>query len=169
MGNFKKIKDLNLAEYLVLEFLINNPNFFEDNTDEFCKIENILLSLETNGYLRIISNEEVIVTEKGNNLFSTKLDKSAQELLDYFNELKKEHFKSKTPYRLKTYKSVINERLSEFSLETLKGMLKFMFQKWKNSDMEQYLVPNTLFRASKTPNYVEMYERANNDETLNRM
>lgn len=170
MNNYKKQKDLNLAQYLLLEFLVNNSNFFEDNSDEFCKIESFLLSLETNGYLRIISNEEIVLTEKSKLLFSNaKNDKYAQELLDYFNELKKEHFKSKTPYRLKTYKSVINERLSEFSLETLKGMLKFMFQKWKNSDMEQYLVPNTLFRASKTPNYVEMYERANNDETLNRM
>jgi hypothetical protein len=85
MENFKKVKDLNLAQYLVLEFLVNNPNFFEDNSDEFCKIENILLSLETNNYIRIISNEEIVLTEKSKLLF--KEEKWNKDLFEKFWEV----------------------------------------------------------------------------------
>jgi uncharacterized phage protein (TIGR02220 family) len=153
--------NLNLQEFLLLEFLVDNPNFFDDSefSHEYQNCITTLMNLEMRGYLRRLGDPVIVLTDKAIDLFTDKKDGPGKEVLEYFNKLKEKYFNTKRPLKYQTYKSIILARLIDYNTDTIKKTLDYMFSKWYGTDMQQYLHPDTLFRASKMPKYVEDMER----------
>ena len=81
---------------------------------------------------------------KGNNISSnnTSNNNIYSAVIDFLNEKTGQHYKSSTP---KT-RNLINARVNEgFILEDFKKVIKKKTDEWKNTKMEMYLRPETLF------------------------
>lgn len=88
---------------------------------------------------------DIIKTDIDNNKLSI-----CKEILDYLNEKTGKNFKSTT----KTHQKFIIARLNEgYKLEDFKYVVDVMCAKWKFTDYEQYLQPQTLF-GNKMDNYL---------------
>lgn len=73
-----------------------------------------------------------------------------KEILDYLNEKTGKNFKSTT----KAHQKFIIARLNEgYKLEDFKYVVDVMYARWKFTDYEQYLQPQTLF-GNKMDNYL---------------
>lgn len=73
-----------------------------------------------------------------------------KEVLDYLNEKTGKNFKSTT----KAHQKFIIARLNEgYKLEDFKYVVDVMYARWKFTDYEQYLQPQTLF-GNKMDNYL---------------
>jgi len=82
------------------------------------------------------------------------------QIIDHFNKTLNRQIKLTT-----SRKQQINGRIKEgYSLEDFKKVIDTMNRKWRGTEMEQYLTPDTLFRASKFPKYREM---ADNNKSIN--
>jgi len=79
MENFKKCKGLNILEYLLLKWLVDNNDFFNEWEGQRNDCMSILKNLEMKDYLRLV-NGDIILSEKALSIFSSKKDN------DKFNE-----------------------------------------------------------------------------------
>ena len=84
-------------------------------------------------------------TENNNNIFLI-----CQEVISYLNLKSKKNFKVDTA----SHQKFIKARLKEgYVLEDFKKVVDIMVAKWKGTDYEQYLQPQTLF-GNKMDNYL---------------
>jgi len=84
-------------------------------------------------------------TENNNNIFLI-----CQEVISYLNLKAKKNFKVDTA----SHQKFIKARLKEgYVLEDFKKVVDIMVAKWKGTDYEQYLQPQTLF-GNKMDNYL---------------
>lgn len=84
-------------------------------------------------------------TENNNNIFLI-----CQEVISYLNLKAKKNFKVNTA----SHQKFIKARLKEgYVLEDFKKVVDIMVAKWKGTDYEQYLQPQTLF-GNKMDNYL---------------
>lgn len=155
---FNKVEELSLTEFLLLCVLYEDPSIY--NYGMIGEEETIKI-LEDFGYIRII-DDICIMDSKAINLFeSNPLVKKAKEILDYMNELKSSI--SKRPFSYNTHGKDILARLGEKNqVDEIKHMLKFMYNKWIGTDMQDYLRPSTLFNKTKFYNYMEQAEMGKN-------
>lgn len=80
-----------------------------------------------------------------------ELNRNIDEIINHLNDRAKRLFKLNTiPYR-----RAIADRLKQEDVETIKLMIDYRVAEWWGTEMEKYLTPDTLFRASKFPKYVE--------------
>lgn len=89
-----------------------------------------------------------------NDIRKTDIDNNklliCKEILDYLNEKTGKNFKSTT----KAHQKFIIARLNEgYKLEDFKYVVDVMYARWKFTDYEQYLQPQTLF-GNKMDNYL---------------
>lgn len=125
--------------------------------------------LVSNGYLIKVGSETFIETNKLKELFVTKSDASsleAKEVLDYLNLKLKEEYPNKKGF-LATDSNLkfINGRLNEcYTVEDLKSVIDTMISKWKGTNMEMYLRPETLFNATKFQTYINNVEDCSSDD-----
>lgn len=77
------------------------------------------------------------------------------EIIDYLNN----KLGKKFTYRNKNYNSKINARLEEgFTVDDFKTVIDKKYSKWKGTEFEKYLDPDTLFAPSKFEKYLNETE-----------
>ena len=104
-------------------------------------VENTLSEVQK---VHTIKNENT-KTENNNNIFLI-----CQEVISYLNLKAKKNFKVDTA----SHQKFIKARLKEgYVLEDFKKVVDIMVAKWKGTDYEQYLQPQTLF-GNKMDNYL---------------
>lgn len=87
--------------------------------------------------------------------YSISLSESIKEIIDYLNT----KCNKKYTYRNKSYNSKIHARLKEgFTVEDFKTVIDKKYTKWKGTEYEQYLNPDTLFAPSKFEKYLNETE-----------
>lgn len=79
-----------------------------------------------------------------------QLDDDARHLLGFLNDTCRAQFKY-VPANLNLIKARLKEH--DVTVEGVEQMIRRQFKKWSGTDMEEYLRPSTLFRASKFVNY----------------
>lgn len=113
---------------------------------------------------RYSKNEQDPIAQKSkenitsiNNINSEVDKESKRDRFDYdkfiswFNEITRRNFSSKA-----LFKKYINARLNEgFTKEDIAKVVTFKASKWKDTEMKEYLRPNTLFALSHFDNYLQ--------------
>lgn len=113
---------------------------------------------------RYSKNEQDPIAQKSkenitsiNNINSEVDKESKRDRFDYdkfiswFNEITGRNFSSKA-----LFKKYINARLNEgFTKEDIAKVVTFKAGKWKDTEMKEYLRPNTLFALSHFDNYLQ--------------
>ena len=113
---------------------------------------------------RYSKNEQDPIAQKSkenitsiNNINSEVDKESKKDRFDYdkfiswFNEITGRSFSSKA-----LFKKYINARLNEgFTKEDIAKVVTFKASKWKDTEMKEYLRPNTLFALSHFDNYLQ--------------
>lgn len=113
---------------------------------------------------RYSKNEQDPIAQKSkenitsiNNINSEVDKESKRDRFDYdkfiswFNEITGRNFSSKA-----LFKKYINARLNEgFTKEDIAKVVTFKASKWKDTEMKEYLRPNTLFALSHFDNYLQ--------------
>ena len=113
---------------------------------------------------RYSKNEQDPIAQKSkenitsiNNINSEVDKESKRDRFDYdkfiswFNEITGRSFSSKA-----LFKKYINARLNEgFTKEDIAKVVTFKASKWKDTEMKEYLRPNTLFALSHFDNYLQ--------------
>lgn len=130
---------------------ITNPKI-EDDSDRFCGTGGIDKKINTPIDEKIKENITSI-----NNINSEVDKENKKDRFDYdkfiswFNEITGKNFSSKA-----LFKKYINARLNEgFTKEDIAKVVTFKASKWKDTEMKEYLRPNTLFALSHFDNYLQ--------------
>lgn len=128
----------------------------------------IRIEIERNDKKEIISRKIYPVStpiaqkSKGNitsiNNINSEVDKENKKdrfdydkFISWFNEITGRSFSSKA-----LFKKYINARLNEgFTKEDIAKVVTFKAGKWKDTEMKEYLRPNTLFALSHFDNYLQ--------------
>jgi uncharacterized phage protein (TIGR02220 family) len=89
--------------------------------------------------------------EDNNTIYNNTKLNIFKEVISYLNEKANTKFKDGN----KANQRIISGRLDEgHTLEDFKTVIDNMVAKWKGTEWEQYLRPQTLFQASKFENYL---------------
>jgi len=121
-----------------------------------CRVEGVHLTGGTNNKKGIIKKEK----EKENpTLFNLNNCNIVNAVIDYLNVKAGTHFKPTT----QSYRKEITGRLKEgYKLNDFKYVIDVKVAEWKNDKkMQQYLNPETLFRASNFDKYLNQQMPAN--------
>ena len=123
-------------------------------------IDNMLIQLETYGFIKIINKEtyEVEPREKLIQLFQ-KSEKNVEaiEVLNYLNQKIKSKSSSKRGFDIKSQANLkfINARLkSGYSKQDLIKVIDKKFKDWWGTSMQSYIRPETLFNETKFQGYI---------------
>lgn len=120
--------------------------------------------INANGNRGIDVNDKggIVVDGKDNitsiNNINSEVDKESKKdrfdydkFISWFNEITGRSFSSKA-----LFKKYINARLNEgFTKEDIAKVVTFKAGKWKDTEMKEYLRPNTLFALSHFDNYLQ--------------
>lgn len=120
--------------------------------------------INSNGNRGIDVNDKggIVVDGKDNitsiNNINSEVDKESKrdrfdydKFISWFNEITERSFSSKA-----LFKKYINARLNEgFTKEDIAKVVTFKASKWKDTEMKEYLRPNTLFALSHFDNYLQ--------------
>lgn len=80
-----------------------------------------------------------------------KIKYNVEDIITYFNKKCNTHYKTKTK---NTY-SLIKARLEDgYTIEDFKNVIDKKYNEWYGTQMEKYLRPSTLFRATNFESYV---------------
>ena len=105
--------------------------------------------------VNVNDNVNVNVLDKSNNNInrSSKLDRYAdlrKQILDYLNDSIGSHYRD-----CKANKRLMDSRLDDgYTLEDFKHVIDVKAYQWKDSDLQKYLRPETLFCASHFESYL---------------
>lgn len=134
---------MNLPNRIYLDALIGSveSTFQEVQKVHHGSVENTLSEVQK---VHTIKTENT-KTENNNNILSI-----CKEVISYLNLKAKKNFKVNTA----SHQKFIKARLKEgYVLEDFKKVVDIMVAKWKGTDYEQYLQPQTLF-GNKMDNYL---------------
>jgi len=117
-----------------------------------------LLNLERKMYLKITGEdfESIVLRDKALELLDVqKVTTSAREVIKYLNTKTGKNYKEDAKSSLK----FIIARLKEgYEVIDLTKVIDTMYSKWKGTDMQMYLRPETLFNATKFQSYLNIDE-----------
>ena len=102
---------------------------------------------------------------ENNNINSPAKAVQCKEIIDYLN------LKANTQYRhnIKKTQSLINARFNEsFTIEDFKKVIDNKVNEWKNTEMEKYLRPETLF-GTKFESYLNQKKKETLEEMMERI
>ena len=102
---------------------------------------------------------------ENNNINSPTKAVQCKEIIDYLN------LKANTQYRhnIKKTQSLINARFNEnFTIEDFKKVIDNKVNEWKNTEMEKYLRPETLF-GTKFESYLNQKKKETLEEMMERI
>lgn len=139
--------------------------------------EKRLLSQEENGAYKLMDTSciqngntgkdsiELVKNSIDNNIYSPAKAVQCKEIIDYLN------LKANTQYRhnIKKTQSLINARFNEnFTIEDFKKVIDNKVNEWKNTEMEKYLRPETLF-GTKFESYLNQKKKETLEEMMERI
>lgn len=160
--------DLTPGELLTLKAIYTgNKRAFEVFSTAYKNyIPKVVESLQNKLYLKIQGEEfeDLVCREKANILFKgNKIDIQVDEVLNYLNrKLGKKRGFSLTS---KGNKKFVSARLREqYTVAELIQVINTMCSKWKGTNMEEYLRPETLFNETKFQTYLIMSEGTESKE-----
>lgn len=153
--NFLKEQGLNINEYLTL-FKIkeleenNNPIPFNTTGD-------ILHDLNIREY--IIYEEKISLTNKGKEIFESKVENIERQLLEEDITEVLNYFKDKTGKKIletsPSNRKFVRDRLKEsYTVEDLKAVINLKTKEWAGTSMDGYLRIQTLFNDTKFQKYI---------------
>lgn len=158
LEKFKLIKVINQGSYL--------PNSYEFLWHEWIGQQNQGVSYLTPPPMsdltppykenNNINNINILSNSKKENVYkseSKKLKEQAKEVLEYLNSKSLSRFRC-VDSNLTGIIARLNEKVSVIEC---KGVVDMKVKEWKNTDMEKYLRPATLFRKSNFENYYGKY------------
>ena len=129
--------------------------------------EKRLLSQEKNGAYKLMDTSciqngntgkdsiELVKYSIDNNIYSPTKAAQCKEIIDYLNISANTHYR----HNIKKTQSLINARLNEnFTLDDFKKVIDNKVSEWKNTKMEKYLRPETLF-GTKFESYLNQKEK----------
>lgn len=132
------IKDWRIHNYIQTDRYI--PTNYTDEKKKLYLNENKSYTLNENEQKIEIKNNEVKVVE------TNSVEK---QIIDYLNEKAGTHFKY-----VDSNLKFIKARLKDYSEDDLKAVIDKKVSDWKNTNMQQYLRPETLFNATKFESYI---------------
>lgn len=100
-------------------------------------------------------DKSIDINKENNNIYSPAKAEQCKEIIDYLN------LKANTHYRhnIKKTQFLINARLNEnFTLNDFKRVIDNKVSEWKDTEMEKYLRPETLF-GTKFESYLNQKEK----------
>ena len=137
-----------------------NPKGTEINPEQNINLLYSSIKNKNNIYSRVAHDNASIDSEvnnsKANNNSKTNSNNSSiyKEIIDYLNSKADTNYKHTT----KKTQSLINARLKEsFTLEDFKAVIDIKTSTWKDTEMEKYLRPETLF-GTKFESYLNEKE-----------
>ena len=116
------------------------------------------LTLSAKMLIPIRKNEDTYTQkcEDNNTIYNNNKLNIFKEVISYLNEQANTSFKSGN----KANQRLISARVDEgYKLEDFKTVVDNMVAKWKGTEWEQYLRPQTLFQASKFENYLNFVKQ----------
>jgi uncharacterized phage protein (TIGR02220 family) len=116
------------------------------------------LTLSAKMLIPIRKNEDTYTQkcEDNNTIYNNTKLNIFKEVISYLNEQANTSFK----YSNKANQRLISARVDEgYKLEDFKIVINNMVTKWKGTEWEQYLRPQTLFQASKFENYLNFVKQ----------
>ena len=156
------ISDLTPGELLVLKAIYTgNKKAFERLFNAYSSyIPKVLESLQNKLYIKSTGNDfdDIVCREKTNIVFKgNKIDQQVDEVLNYLN--KKLNKKRGFSLVSKGNRKFVSARLREkYTVMELIQVINTMYSKWKGTNMEEYLRPETLFNETKFQTYLMMSE-----------
>lgn len=158
--------ELNILEVILLKIIFyrdkNLLDSFKRNIQEY---EKVIMSLQNLEYIKIVGSEidELIIRPKCEEFFK-KETSEFREVINYLNIKigKKKGFSTVSSAN----KRIINARLKEYSVQDLKDVIDTMWAKWKGTNMEFYMRPETLFNETKFQGYYASSEKKSNTSNI---
>jgi uncharacterized phage protein (TIGR02220 family) len=149
-----KKSELFIEDYFLLQLIHEEVDL---NTFKWNDLNGELNGLEACGYIKIL-DDSIQLRQRGLDLFaSLDSSKAIDEILLYLNEKAEKKFNIKTQANRKFVQGRLNEG---YKKEDLKTVVDVMVDKWKNTNMEDYLRPETLFGAQKFQTYINIASKA---------
>lgn len=163
-------KELDILGILLLKIIFYKDEIafqsYKDNIQEYNEYANELQDLD---YIKVLGSnlDELIIRPKCEEFFK-KETSEFREVINYLNIKigKKKGFSLTSAAN----KRIINARLKEYSVKDLKDVVDVMWSKWKGSQMEFYMRPETLFNETKFQGYYALSEKSASEKmTVNTM
>jgi len=155
-------KDLSFPEIFTLKVIYyKEKNLFDifkyraESESEMEYFKFILNTLQNKNYIKTIGLEfeDQFIRPKCEEIFK-KEESQSKEIIQYLNmKLGSQRGFSATSA---ANKRVIQARLKDYSVQDLKDVIDIMVAKWKGTDMEKYIRPETLFNETKFQGYYVM-------------
>ena len=83
---------------------------------------------------------------------NVKNDKEVRYIVEYLNKSTDKNFKPESKSTQKLIKARLNEK---YTVEDFENVIKCKTKDWKNTEMEKYLRPETLFNPTKFEGYLQ--------------
>lgn len=141
-----------------------NPTIHQKEKAYLMLDDNNVYNLDTNCIHSIdkISIEENSIDKNSNNIVEQKHDDVYREIIDYLNLKTSSSYK----YTTKKTKELIKARLNEgFTVNDFKQVIDNKTTEWLNTEMQNYLRPETLF-STKFEGYLNQKQRITNTKEI---
>lgn len=154
--------NLSIEEIILIKIIFMNDQELFKSFARFYNVDNYLTWLEEKQFIKITDKDEglngIALRVKADIFLDTEnQDNLIGEVIDYLNakcQLKRGFAK------VESNKKFIRARLAEgHSVEDLKAVVDSKVAEWKNTQMEMYLRPETLFNATKFQGYIVRTKR----------
>jgi len=152
---------LQCNQYIFLSLLFNNKDVTSFLEREEINIE----QLEHDTYIRN-NKGQFIITDKVNDLFKNSVNTSIENIVSTLNKYSNSRYRVKS----KSTQKFLNQRLQEYTEKEIIDTTIFMCKEWKNTNMDEYLRPETLYNETKFQSYYNKWHKQNNKvQEVNRM
>jgi uncharacterized phage protein (TIGR02220 family) len=159
----ENIKDLKLSPSLIcfLKAINDKDNLFLTELHNVSDLFIMGKHLEKLNLLKIVGSElsyesfEIrrlgLIDYLNNETNNSSNKKEIDEVIEYLNNKTGKEFKKKTS----SHRKFISGRLNEgYSIDDLKYVIDIMCEEWKDTNMDMYLRPETLFNPTKFQTYI---------------
>jgi uncharacterized phage protein (TIGR02220 family) len=157
-------EDLDLEELVLLKIIFyREKSMLDAFKNRYQEYNEVCASLQDADYIKILGSEmdELIVRPKCESLFKRETSECKEVILYLNTKLGKARGFSPNSA---ANRRIIQARLKEYSVDELRSVIDCMVQKWKGTNMEFYLRPETLFNETKFQGYYAMSEDSSEEK-----
>ena len=87
----------------------------------------------------------------------SSFDNTVEDIVNHLNQETNSKYRSKTD---STVKAIHGRMRDGYSVDDIKSTISYMVEKWRGTEFEKYLTPDTLFRPSKFEKYYNEWYRS---------
>ncbi len=160
-------KELDILGIILLKIIFyKEEGLFQSYKENIFGWRANVANLQDFDYIKILGCEnldQLVIRPKCEEFFK-KETSEFREIINYLNIKigKKKGFSLTSAAN----KRIINARLKEYSVQDLKDVVDVMWSKWKGSQMEFYMRPETLFNETKFQGYYALSEKKSNTSNI---